>query len=840
MILHCDQKDEGILIKFKHGVTDPSGILSSWSSNEKDCCKWKGVHCDNITHRVTELHLPCDTIQFDEILDKDNEKPHCLSGELDMSSLSDLEFLSYLDLSNNDFKTIKTCNHNNCSSSIHYLDLAYNYNLANDHNNMLHQISHLCSSLQYLDLSGIDLYKEIDWLESLTSLSSLLELHLDDCKPQSINPSLQYANFTSLKVLSLSNNDFSSTLPPWLFNLSHISYIDLSQNYLHGQLPQSKPKLLSLETLCLYGNDLDGPIPDWLGQLDQMKALDLSYNNFVGPISTTLRNLSSLLIELRLHSNLFTGTISEKSFHFLSNLKNLGLGSESLIFEFDAKWIPSFQLQVLSLEYLGPKFPSWIYTQSALEFLYIGNSRASFEPLGKFWNFTTQLEVLVLINDSINSDISNVLLDSKLVIMQLNNFSGSVPQVSPKVVHLDLSHNNLSEISPFLCQKTKGKWNLETLFISDNALSGEIPNCLMNWTSLLQVNLGNNNLRGKIPHSIGSLSRLFFLSLEENKLSGEVPLSLKNCKNLRYLSLGENTFSGAIPSWIDHRINIFQLGSNQFSGNIPTEICRFRSVKILDLSNNKLSGPIPNCLNNLTSMISPHASMDVFKVLIHTKYSKRGFGYLYFRLVTKYTVLHYEHSIFLIALSSNNLSGTIPSELFMLVGLQSLNLSQNQFMGPIPQDIDNLAALESLDLSSNLFSGQIPQSMSGMSFLEVLNLSCNNFEGKIPSGTQLQSFTNLSYVGNPKLCGPPLTKICPQDKKLPNGKQRTETDGDDDDDNSEVHSWFFMGLGIGFATSFWGVLGAVFFNRRFRHAYFRFLNQFHDIVIHKVLIAWGS
>ncbi|MED6183093.1 hypothetical protein PIB30_034934 [Stylosanthes scabra] len=836
MLLHCDEKDESLLIKFKHAVTDPSGVLSSWSSHEKDCCRWRGVHCDNITRRVTELHLPCDTIQFDEILDKDNEKPHCLSGELDMFSLFDLEFLSYLDLSNNDFKTIKTCSNNNYSSNIHYLDLAYNYNLVNDHNNMLHQISHLCSSLQYLDLSGIDLYKEIDWLQSLTSLSSLLELHLDDCILQSINPSLQYANFTSLKVLSLSNNDFSSILPPWLFNLTRISYIDLSENNLHGQLPQSKPNLLSLETLCLYINNLDGPIPNWLGQLDQLKALNLACNNFVGPISTTLRNLSSLLVELHLRSNMFTGTVSEKNFHMLSKLKILSLGSESLIFDFDAKWIPSFQLQMLFLGYPGPKFPSWIYTQSSLELLYVENSRASFEPLGKFWKFTTQLEALVLINNSINSDISDVLLDSKVITMQQNNFSGSVPKVSPKVVHLDLSYNNLSDISPFLCQKMKkGKGNLETLFISDNALSGEIPNCLMDWTSLLQVNLGNNNLRGKIPHSIGSLFKLIFLSLEENKLSGEIPLSLKNCRNLRYLSLGENTFSGAIPSWIDQRIKIFQLGSNQFSGNIPIEICQFHSLKILDLSNNKLSGSIPNCLNNLTSLISPHASMDVFKVLSLTKYTKRGFTYLYFRVVTKYMVLHFVHSMLLIDLSSNNLSGTIPSELFMLVGLQSLNLSHNQFMGSIPQDIENLAALESLDLSSNLFSGQIPQSMSGMSFLEVLNLSCNNFEGKIPSGTQLQSFTNLSYVGNPKLCGPPLSRICPQDKKLPNGEQRTEADGDgDDDDNSEVHSWFLMGLGIGFATSFWGVLGVILFNRRFRDAYFRYLDEFHDIVIHKV------
>ncbi|RYQ87290.1 hypothetical protein Ahy_B09g094769 [Arachis hypogaea] len=760
MMVHCDEKDESTLLKFKHEVTDPSGVLSSWSSDEvKDCCQWRGVHCDNITHRVTELHLPCDTIQSDEILDQDNEKWHCLTGEFDMSSLFDLEFLSYLDLSNNDFKTIKydfnsihnnkTCND---SSNIHYLDLAYNYHLFSDYNNMLHQISHL-SSLKFLDLSGIDLYKETDWLQSLTSLSSLSELHLDDCSLKDINPSLQYANLTSLKVLSLVSNDFSSILPSWLFNLSHISYIDISKTSMHGQLPQTLPKFhQSIESLYLNDNDLDGPIPDWLGQLDQLQVLALSHNSFCGPISTILENLPPLLIELRLHSNFFTGTVSDKNFHLLSKLKILGLGSESLIFDFDPKWNPPFQLHVLALEYPGLKFPSWIYTQTSLKVLYIGNSRTSFQPLGKFWKFTAQLEVLNLINNSISADMSNVLLDSKHVMMLSNNLSGSVPRVSPKVTHLDLSYNNLSDISPFLCQKMKEKGNLETLFISDNALSGEIPNCWMNWRSLFQVNLRSNNLRGEIPHSIGSLSRLIFLDLEENNLSGEIPLSLKGCKNLRYLSLGKNAFSGVIPIWISKRIKIFQLGSNQFSGNISNEICRFYSLKILDLSDNRLSGRIPICMHNMTSMISPYASMDVFMVPSYSKYSRRSIA----------------------------IFKSVP---------QSIN-------GINSHDIGTLTLLESLDLSNNLFSGQIPQSMSGMSFLEVLNLSCNNFEGKIPLGTQLEGFTNLSYAGNPKLCGPPLTKLCPQDEKLPNEKQKREED--DDDDSSEV----LIGVNIALAKLF--------------------------------------
>ena len=53
-----------------------------------------------------------------------------------------------------------------------------------------------------------------------------------------------YANFASLEILDLLDNDFISELPSWLFNLtSDISHIDLSLNHIHGQLPNTLPNL---------------------------------------------------------------------------------------------------------------------------------------------------------------------------------------------------------------------------------------------------------------------------------------------------------------------------------------------------------------------------------------------------------------------------------------------------------------------------------------------------------------------------------------------------------------------------------------------------------------------
>ncbi|KAJ0586874.1 putative non-specific serine/threonine protein kinase [Helianthus annuus] len=111
----------------------------------------------------------------------------------------------------------------------------------------------------------------------------------------------------------------------------------------------------------------------------------------------------------------------------------------------------------------------------------------------------------------------------------------------------------------------------------------------------------------------------------------------------------------------------------------------------------------------------------------------------------------------LIELSSNNLTGYIPSELMSLLELTSLNLSRNQLSGSILEKIGNMKELISLDLSVNRLSRELPMSLSSLHFLSSFNVSFNNLTGRIPTGTQLQSFDESSFFGN-KLCGAPLTE----------------------------------------------------------------------------------
>ncbi|KAF2310385.1 hypothetical protein GH714_008874 [Hevea brasiliensis] len=83
---------------------------------------------------------------------------------------------------------------------------------------------------------------------------------------------------------------------------------------------------------------------------------------------------------------------------------------------------------------------------------------------------------------------------------------------------------------------------------------------------------------------------------------------------------------------------------------------------------------------------------------------------------------------------SNNKITALPSDMWSLGSLTTLNLSSNQISGSLTNNIGNFGLLESLDLSSNNFSGEIPAAISSLSSLRVLKLDRNGFQGSIPLG----------------------------------------------------------------------------------------------------------
>ncbi|WJX31799.1 hypothetical protein P8452_20192 [Trifolium repens] len=551
-LVPCNDKDQETLLIFKKGINDSSnGKISTWST-KKDCCAWEGVHCDNITGRVTELDL----------------RGQGLTGEMNLSILK-LEFLSYLDLSVNGFDVINipsTLHNITHKSNLFYLDLTplFTKTLHMDNLDWLSPFS----SLKYLNLSGIDLRKT-NWLQSINKLSSLLELHLSHCNLHNIiiNPSIEYLNLSSLVALDLYKNNITSNIPNNFFNLTKdLTYLNLQENNIHGEIPSSLLNLQNLRFLDLSQNQLQGSIPDGIGQLENIQNLDLYGNMLSGSINPlTVGNLSSLY-DLAIGKNNFSGEISENTFSKLSNLDSLDLTSSNFVFQFDLDWVPPFQLSMLFMDNtnVGSNFPSWIYTQKSLLSLFLSSSGISLVDRNNFSSLIESISYsLYLSNNSMTGDISNLTLKCRNLMLDHNNFTGGLPHMSPMAYVIDLSYNSFS---------------------------------------------------GSIPHSWKYLKNLMHINLWSNKLSGVVHLS--NWTQLEVLILGGNEFSGTIPFKMSQNLQVVILRANQFGGTIPTQLFNLPYLFHLDLAHNKLSGSMPNCNYNLTQMITFHKQIVFFTTTI--------------------------------------------------------------------------------------------------------------------------------------------------------------------------------------------------------------------------------
>ncbi|XP_058782334.1 receptor-like protein EIX1 [Vicia villosa] len=754
-MVSCHEKDREILLTFKKGIIDHNGRISTWTT-ENDCCSWEGIHCDNITARVTRVELS-----------------KYLKGEMNLFILK-LEFLSHLDLSFNDFDRISIpSNHQNIThvSKLLYLDLSWNDFIHMDNLDWLSPLS----SLKYLNLEGIDLHKETNRLQAVGQIPSLLELRLLGCnlKNLKLNPSIEYLNFSSLITLDLSLNNITSHLPNAFFNLTKdITYLYLSHNNIPGEIPSSLLNLRNLRHLDLSHNQLGGSILNEIGQLPHIETLDLSMNMLSGFIPPSLGNLSSLRY-LDLSSNNLCGEISKTTFSKLKSLDSLDLGSLNVVFEFDFDWVPPFQLYCLVLSHTnqGPNFPSWIYTQKSLEILDLSSSGISIVDKNKFLSFIQGIFNLHLSNNSISVDISNLTLKGVSFKLDHNNFTGELPNISPMAIFVDLSYNSFS---------------------------------------------------GSIPHTWNNLRKLQVINLWSNRLSGEISLDLFN-SNLYFINLGENEFSGAIPIMMSKYLELIILRANKFEGNIPPQLFKLSYLSHLDLAHNKLSGSIPKCVYNLTHMVT--FNMNVWWMSVVLELFTKGQHYLYTIDPKRRTI----------DLSSNSLSGDLPSELFELVQVQTLNLSHNDFTGTIPKTIGGMKNMESLDLSSNKLYGEIPQSMILLNFLEYLNLSNNNLKGKIPIGTQLQSFNASSYIENPNLCGAPLNNCTTEEES-----SKTATPSRENEDDDSIKESLYLGMGVGFAVGFWGICGSLFLIRKWRHAYFQFVDGVGDKLYVTLMIKLNS
>lgn len=308
-----------------------------------------------------------------------------------------------------------------------------------------------------------------------------------------------------------------------------------------------------------------------------------------------------------------------------------------------------------------------------------------------------------------------------------NNLTGTLPEriTLPLLVYFSVSKNRLYGRLP-----TFNTPLLADLDLQENSFSGSIPNDMI-VSAISELRLNNNLITGSLPDWIYSLSSLNSLHVQDNHLTGTLSSKITNLQTVRHILLENNRFHGSIPQDVLKLpiIRTFNADNNFFSGALPKSFnITWRSVLDFSVTGNNLEGPLP------TEYVG-----QIESFLVSSNYLTGTLP----SSICKVRYLHY------LGFGDNQLHGTIPACFWDLDSI-ILEFEYNLFHGPINLDRSMISVgtqpLSLISIGFNYFSGAFPGSL--LKYPKLLGLSTPNncFKGGFENFTCEQVSSRLKYI----------------------------------------------------------------------------------------------
>ncbi|MHA1721328.1 MAG: leucine-rich repeat domain-containing protein [Promethearchaeota archaeon] len=567
-------------------------------------------------------------------------------------------------------------------SNFHYLETL---NLTKNHLTSLPELNTIFSYLKKIFI-GYNKWKKIP--EQITGI--LIRRYQEENIPE-----LESETLVSLELLM---NEPIPKLSQWENNKFSVGYL-IENNHVVGlkvtnknlsSIPKWITNLTKLKYLDFSWNNII-TIPEWFDGLKKLKELFLSYNKITS-FSQNLINLEKLY----LNSNQIT-----KITHSIKNavnLKELDLSHNKI------SDIPAEIGQLNNLIKIN----------------------LSFNLLKHIPQSFIQLENLEICDLSINQLIDVPYIDSNM-----------------KLKHLDLSHNNIEDISDFVGNLQ----NLEYLNVFNNKIN-KIPESLFNMTELTTCDLRLNPLSLKksqlefcarlLPNKVLSEEIFFDERKIEEIYSRFQDLDEEECNTIISLEfildtqlpikdkMNKNIFGIKIK---DNHVIALNLSRKAISV-IPKSIGSLRYLSKLYLSNNNLKS-LPNEIGELEKLKELYLNKNRLEYLPHTIGSLKN--------LTK------------LDLDDNEL-GFLPDSFQNLISLKILRLKKNP-LKYFPSVLWPLENLETLQISREDLDYKLhPTLIAGIR--EILNLCQYQHFFYEDLVNKIKENRNLDFKDetNPNLC----------------------------------------------------------------------------------------